>query len=217
MCDENVLRLASIDCSSPMSANTDRNTGQARHGGRQVQAGLRHQREQPGRFQRDGLAAGIRAGDQQHAVRRIDQHIHRHRLLEHRVTRRLQLQAGVDREFRLDAVDLRAVARLGLQHVELARHLAADRHVGRPRAKAIRQLEQDAEDLFALAILELDDVVVDLDGGGRLDEQRRAGRGGAVDDARHVAAMLGAHHQHESSVALGDDLVLQVLRRRRRA
>ena len=27
MCDENVLRLASIDCSSPMSANTDRNTG----------------------------------------------------------------------------------------------------------------------------------------------------------------------------------------------
>ena len=30
-------------------------------------------------------------------------------------------------------------------------------------------------------------------------------------DARHVAAMFGAHHQHESSVALGDDLVLQVL------
>ena len=27
----------------------------------------------------------------------------------------------------------------------------------------------------------------------------------------HVAAMLGAHHQHESSVAFGDDLVLQVL------
>ena len=27
MCDENVLRLASIDCSSPMSANTQRNTG----------------------------------------------------------------------------------------------------------------------------------------------------------------------------------------------
>ena len=27
MCAENVLRLASIDCSSPMSAKSDRNTG----------------------------------------------------------------------------------------------------------------------------------------------------------------------------------------------
>ena len=176
MCDENVLRLASIDCSSPMSANTDRNTGSFADRRRHVQSGLRHQREQPGRLQRHGLAAGVRAGDQQHAVRRIEQHVDRHRALEHRMARRLQLQAGVDRELRLDAVDLRAVARLGLQHVELARHLAADRHVRRPGAEAIGQLEQDAEDLLALAILELDDVVVDLDGGGRLEEQRRAGR-----------------------------------------
>ena len=29
----------------------------------------------------------------------------------------------------------------------------------------------------------------------------------------HVAAMLGAHHQHVAAVALGDDLLLQILRR----
>ena len=32
-----------------------------------------------------------------------------------------------------------------------------------------------------------------------------------MDDARHVAAMLGAHHQHEPPVAFGDHFILQVL------
>ena len=38
-------------------------------------------------------------------------------------------------------------------------------------------------------------------------------RGAAVNDARDVAAMLGAHQQHEAAVALGHHIVLQVLRR----
>ena len=211
MCDENVLRLASIDCSSPMSANTRPEHRQLRDGGRQMQPGLCHQCEQPRRLQGHGLAARIRSGDQQHAIRRIEEHVYRHGVFEHRVARRLQLQACVDCELGLDAVDLRAVTSLGLQHVELACHFTADDHVRRPRAETIRQLEQDAQDLFALAILELDDVVVDLDGGGGLEKQRRAGRRRAVDDARHVAAMLGPHHQHEPAVALGDDFVLQIL------
>ena len=61
MCHENVLRLAAIDCSSPMSAKIDRKTGKPRVGGGHEQTRLRHQRQQPGRFQRDGLAAGVRA------------------------------------------------------------------------------------------------------------------------------------------------------------
>ncbi len=185
---------------------------QLRHRRRQVQSRLRHQREQARGLERNGLATGVGSGDQQHAVRRIEKHVNRHRALQHRVAGRLEVQAGVDRELRLDAVDLRAVTRLGLRHVELARHLAADRHVRRSRAETIGQLQQDAEDLLALAVLELDDVVVDLDRGSRLEKQRRAGGGGAVHDAGHVAAVFRAHHQHEAAVALGDDLVLQVLR-----
>ncbi len=33
-----------------------------------------------------------------------------------------------------------------------------------------------------------------------------------MNDAGHVATMLGADHQHEAAVALGDDFVLQVFR-----
>jgi hypothetical protein len=32
-----------------------------------------------------------------------------------------------------------------------------------------------------------------------------------MDDARNRGPMLGAHHQHESAVAIGDDLLLEVL------
>ena len=84
MCAENVLRLAEIDCSSPMSANTDLNTGRRADPRGNEQAGLRHQREQSGGLDRDGLAAGVRAGDQQHARRR----------LEHDVDRRLGIRGS---------------------------------------------------------------------------------------------------------------------------
>ena len=80
MCAENVLRLASIDCSSPMSANSDRKTGSARSvGGGNPQAGLRHQRQQAGGLERDRLAAGVRSGDQQNRRRRNDLDRDRHR------------------------------------------------------------------------------------------------------------------------------------------
>jgi hypothetical protein len=92
--------------------------------------------------------------------------------------------------------------------------MARDPDVIRPRPKPIGQLEQDAQDLFTFAILERDDVVVDLDGRRRFHEQRGAGGRCAVHNAGHAAAMFGAHHQHEAPVALGDDLVLQVFRRR---
>jgi hypothetical protein len=88
-----------------------------------------------------------------------------------------------------------------------------DPQVARTLAEPIGERQQNPEDLLALALLELDDVVVDLDGGGRLEEQAGAAGRTAVDDAGHVAAVLGAHQQHEAAVPLGDDLVLQVLRR----
>ena len=51
-CAENVLRLASIDCSSPMSAKTDRNTGSRDPSAAGIRSpGLRHQDEQPGGLQ----------------------------------------------------------------------------------------------------------------------------------------------------------------------
>ena len=81
MCAENVLRLASIDCSSPMSAKIERNTGSREPSAAGIRKpGLRHQRQQARRLERDGLAAGVRPGDEQHRGRRQDLDGDRHRL-----------------------------------------------------------------------------------------------------------------------------------------
>ena len=80
-------------------------------------------------------------------------------------------------------------------------------------AERIGQRQQDAADLLGLLLLERDDVVVDLDGAQRLEEQARAARRAAVDDAGNRAAVLGADDEHVAAVAVGDDLLLQVLRR----
>ena len=74
----------------------------------------------------------------------------------------------------------------------------------------VGQRQQYAPDLLALLLLERDDVVVDLDGGDRFDEEAGAARGAAVDDAGNGAAMLGAHDEHVAAVAIGDDLLLEV-------
>ena len=170
--------------------------------------------QQPGGLQRDGLAAGVRPGDEQDRRRRNHLDRHRHRVLEQRVPRRLQLERAVGRQRRLDAVD-----RLGE-----ARAAPAARRARWPRrsvrcmsaaraAERVGQREQDAPDLLGLLLLERDDVVVDLDGAERLEKQARAARRRAVHDARDAAAVLGLHDEDVAAVPLGDDLILQVFRR----
>jgi hypothetical protein len=62
-----------------------------------------------------------------------------------------------------------------------------------------------------LLLFERHDVVADLDGAERLEEQACAARGRAVDDARYRAAMLRLDDEDIAAVPLGDDLILQVL------
>ena len=74
-----VERLCSMLCSSPISAKTALEDGQlGARLGRDEQAGLRHQRQQPDRLERHGLAAGVRAGDQQHLELVAQHHVDRH-------------------------------------------------------------------------------------------------------------------------------------------
>ena len=68
-CALNVDRLASIDCSSPTSANTSSNTAMRLSGpDRRGDARLRHRRDQSERLEQHRLAAGVRAGDEQRAL-----------------------------------------------------------------------------------------------------------------------------------------------------
>ena len=86
---------------------------------------------------------------------------------------------------------------------------AAVREVVGPIAHAHGQRLEDQHDLAPLLVLQLDDVVVELDRGQRLDEDARPGARAAVHDARDLAAVLGLQQHHVAVVARGDELVLQ--------
>ncbi len=183
----------------------------ASRSGGHMKTRLRHQRKEPGGLERDGLASGVRTGNQQHLVRRLEPHVDRHRILDHRMPRADELESRLGGELRLDSVHSRGVARLRLEEIDAGCDRGGHVQVGRPASKSIGQLEENPQNFFSLELLQLDDVVVELDGRGRLEKQRRPTGRAAVDDARHVSAMLGAHHEDEPAVPLGDDFFLQVL------
>ena len=153
MCAEKVLRLASIDCSSPMSAKIDRKTGSARAVGRgNAQARLRHQRQQPGGLQRDGLAAGVRPGDRAApSPAAIDLDRHRHRAaLSSGCRAACSSKRAVGRQRRLDRRrSTRRTARACSTSSSVAASIVRCRS---PRAAAERvgQRQQDAPDFLAL-------------------------------------------------------------------
>ena len=124
---ENVDSDWATDCSSPMSANTSRQTGSRLPGsGRDVEAGLVHQAEQPERAQRDGLAAGVRAGHDEGRVAVADADVDRHDATgQARVARRQQHDLGPIRRLGAGRVHLGGERRLGRPQVEARAHRAS--------------------------------------------------------------------------------------------
>ena len=73
---EKVERLAAMDWSSPMSAKTPRNgVKRLRRIDGDQQPRLRHQREEADGLERDGLAAGVRARDDEGPHGRHDEQV----------------------------------------------------------------------------------------------------------------------------------------------
>ena len=211
MWPENVDSDWAIDCSSPMSAKTSRKTGRRLPACRRdVQAGLVHQREQPERAQRHGLAAGVRAGhdERREAVAEAD------------VDR--DDAAGQARVPRREQLHLRALRRLGPGRAHLARELrlgrpevepgeGVERLAQRPDVRADQrgQLVEDPLDLLLLGELRLAPGVAELDDDERLDEQRLAAPGRVVDDALDPALRLGLHGHDVAPVPERDDRLLE--------
>ena len=237
MCAENVLRLAEIDCSSPMSANSDLKTGSFEPGSAGTcRPACAIAASSPAVFSATVLPpvfgpvmistrvggtarcrpASVATGptglvldvDAARSPRRHQQ----------RMTRAAQLERAVCGDHRLHAADhdARTAPRAWMTSSSVA---DVDRplEVVRPAAERVGQREQDAAHFLGFLLLERDDVVVDLDGLERLEEQAGAAGRAAVHDARDRAAMLGTNHQHVAAVAIGDDLLLQILRRVRAA
>ena len=129
------------------------------------------------------------------------------------MARALQLERAVLRDDRFDPADHDRKSSACLDHVEFRRDVDGLLQVVRPGAEAIRQFEQDAPHFLEFLFFERDDVVVDLDGTERLQEETRAAGGGAMDDAGYRGSVFRADDQHVTSVAIGDDLLLEILRR----
>ena len=105
--------------------------------------------------------------------------------------------------------------RLGKRKVKLRENRQVVGHRGRIRRHLCGQHPQNPFDLRALAGDELLELVADLHNRHRLHEDRRAGGGLIVHDARHHGAVLLLDRQDIPVAAHGDDRFLQIFGVRR--
>ncbi len=94
--------------------------------------------------------------------------------------------------------------RARLQRVELAADACGVEDVVALLGDELRDIAGDACDLLALLDQEIGEVVVQLDGRHRLDEERGAGAGALVEDAGNRIAMVAADRD-AVAVASQDD------------
>jgi len=202
-----------MDCSSPVGQDLVEHR-QLDVLGRGPQPALVQERRQADRLQRDGLAAGVRAGDDDGAkCAGLEVDRHGRRGIEERVPRLAQRDAAAARHLRPPPAPREAGA--GEGEIDRADRLHEADDPVRLVADSTRELAQDPRDLLALGALGLAQAVGVLDDGERLDEQRLPGARGVVDDARHRAAGRGAERENGPAGALGDEVLRQVLAERR--
>ena len=178
---------------------------------RDVETALGHQRQQAKGLEGDGLAAGIGASDDQciKGVSQLDVNGHRLLRVQQRMAGLAEVDGAVPPDLRPDGVHFIGELAPGKDQVQVHQGvivplnvLPVGRHIG-------GQLRQDALDLLLFLGLQLNIFVVGLNDADRLDEQRGAGGGNVVDQARHIALVLCLDRHHKTAVPLGDDGLLQ--------
>ena len=179
--------------------------------GRDVQPGLVHEAEQPERPQRDGLAAGVRAGDDERRVAVAEPDVDR------------DDPAGQARMAGRQQDDLGPVGGLGPDAVHAPRPgcaLAAHRSKRASASSVSRSgpaLAATSADSSSrmraissgLGDLRLAPGVAELDRDERLDEQGLAAARRVVDDALDPRPGLGLDRDDVAAVAQGDDRLLE--------
>ena len=145
--------------------------------GGDVQAALGHQAQQPQRFQRDGLAAGVGAGDDQRVIRAAQRHRHRHRPG--------RVQQGMPRPLQVDAAPLphqrtprvHGIAQLcpGENGVQLHQQVVVVQDVLPLRRALAGQYTQHPVDLLFLTGLQFLQFIIGLHHAHGFHEQRGPG------------------------------------------
>ena len=177
-----------------------------------LQARLRHQRQQAHGLERDGFAARVGAGDDERLEFfaqpqvvgydgcRIDQ----------RMARAQQTDAAFPVQLGRNRVHFAPQARLGEDGVQLGEQgdvVGDQRRVRRYAAGKLRQNALDFALLFGHPLLE---VVANFHHGHGLDKQRGAAAGLIVHQSGHKLPAFRAHGNDIAPVAHGDDGILQI-------
>ena len=182
-------------------------------GRRDVETGLMHQGEQAEGAQCDGLAAGVRAGDDERRVAVAEPQVDGHDLVPERPGWRAPSSSThrvASSGRRADPVHLRGEARAGAPEVEVGqRREVLARGAGAAVPDERRELVEDALLLGLDGQLRLAPGVAELDHGERLDEERLTAARLVVDDASDAALGLGTDGDDVAAVAQGDDGLLE--------
>ena len=176
--------------------------------GGDMQAALSHKSQQAQRFQGDGLAAGVGAGDDQRVKVPAQRQIVAHGglLVQQRVPGPAQLD--VVSQHRLHGPHPGGQAAPGKNGVQCHQQLVILLDAVLKPGAVGGQLRQNALDLLFLPGLKLPQLVVGIHHAHGLDEEGAAGAGHVVDKAGDVVLMLALHRDDVAAPPHGDDGVL---------
>ena len=177
-----------------------------------MQSRLRHEREKAERFEGDGFSARVRTRDNQRIEFSAEVHRNRNNRIggNQRMARPAQPDFARFRDFGRDAVHFKGKLAFsedksehGKISVILRKLRAAARDVG-------GKLKENPFDFIRLQPLQKPQLVVRFDDGERLDENRRAGRGGIVNEALDLVPIFLLDRNDIAAVAHRDDLLLKI-------
>ena len=178
---------------------------------RYLQAGLRHQGKQTHRFQRYGLTAGIRAGNNQGGKLFPEPNGGRHHLF--RINQRMpsadDLQVSFIIHLRTHAEKPAAQQPLGKDKVQLCQLFLRFRHCRGIGRHFSGQCRQDPGNLLLFLQFPLFQFIPHFHSGHGLDKQRRAGRTLIVNQSGYAGTEFRPYRQHIPVVSHGNDRILQ--------
>ncbi len=167
-------------------------------------------RGQADRLQRHGLAARVRAADDERPqVAEVEVDWNDRLARKQRMTDAEQ----PDLVGHLDGAAAPAPRKRSACECEIDRGGRVDEHLERvrPGPDERRELGQDALDLLALGARGLGELVVQLDDRERLDEQRLPGARRVVDDPADLVPRAQLDRQHGPAATVGHERLLKVL------
>ncbi len=195
----------------------------------QVEAGLRHQREEAQRFQRHRLASRVGPRDDEQGSLGIEGEIYRDhgpttmRLgvrplglgvgpalgKKQRVTRAAHVHHALIRHHGLRRLHAVGQLRAGEDEVRRGQPVDETLQLGQRRVHRVGERGQHLEDQRVLLPLHLDQLVIVLDHRLRLHEERRPALAAIVHDAPEPCLGAREHRQHVAAVAHGDIALLE--------